>query len=67
MVEKKVIRFYIRWYDYIQRRHRFNPITSGGETIMKKIEKRNGVLFWNEDVKGLSILYINNEGFLEKI
>jgi len=34
---------------------------------MKKIEKRNGVLFWNEDVKGLSILYINNDGFLEKI
>jgi hypothetical protein len=65
--EKKVIPFYIRRHDYIQRRHRFNSIPSGGVTIMKKIEKRNGFLFWNEDVKGLSILYINNDGFLEKI
>jgi hypothetical protein len=44
-----------------------NPITSGGETIKAKREKRNGVLFWNEEAKDLSMVYINNDGFLEKI
>ena len=33
---------------------------------MKKKEKRNGILFWNEEEERLSMLYINNNGFLEK-
>jgi hypothetical protein len=37
----------------------------GGKTDMKKKEKKSGILFWNEDEERLSMLYINNNGFLE--
>jgi len=42
-----------------------NPMILGGEAMMKKKEKRNGILFWNEEEKHLSALYINDNGFLE--
>jgi hypothetical protein len=42
-------------------------VISGGEKIMKKKEKRNGFLFWNEEEERLSMLYINNNGFLETL
>lgn len=32
---------------------------------MKKKEKRNGILYWNEEEERLSSLYINENGFLE--
>ena len=38
---------------------------SGGEKVMKSKEKRNGILFWNEEEDRLSTLYINDNGFLE--
>jgi hypothetical protein len=42
-----------------------NPMIRGGKTIVKKKEKRNGILFWNEEEERLSTLYINDNGFLE--
>jgi hypothetical protein len=42
-------------------------VISRGEKIMKKKEKRNGILFWNEEEERLSMLYINTNGFLEKL
>ncbi len=32
---------------------------------MKKEEKKSGILFWNEEEERLSMLYINNHGYLE--
>ena len=49
------------------KKHKINPVISGGEKIMKKKEKRNGILFWNEEEERLSMLYINNNGFLETL
>lgn len=49
------------------KKHKINPVIRGGERIMKKNEKRNGILFWNEEEEHLSMLYINNNGFLETL
>jgi len=49
----------------MQRGIKNNQIINRGETIMKKKEKRNGILFWNEEEERSSMLYINDNGFLE--
>ena len=61
-----MIQFYIRRSNWIHKRYEINPTISGGEKIMKRKEKRKGILFWNEDEERLSMLYINNNGYLEK-
>ena len=42
-----------------------NPMIRVGKAMMNKKEKRNGILFWNEEEERLSALYINDNGFLE--
>lgn len=49
------------------KKHKIYPVINRGEKIMKKKEIRNGILFWNEEEERLSMLYINNSGFLEKL
>ena len=47
------------------KRDRINQMIRGGKKVMKSKEKRNGILFWNEEEERLSTLYINDNGFLE--